>query len=271
MTGADLLDWLSLLLRWFHVIAGIMWIGTTYLFNWMERALTPPGEGKPNIMGELWMVHGGGFYLVEKQRWPELMPKTLHWFKWESMLTWLSGFLLLSVVYWAGAPLMSFESTWSRGGAIGLSLGSLVAGRVIYDLVWRSPLGASELLGAFVSWLLTLALAWGLGHVFSDRSVYLHVGAVFGTIMVTNVWMVILPNQTKMLAITKAGGTPDPELSRRAARASKHNTFLSVPLLLTMISNHYPAITFGTPNGLLVLAVLIPFGWLAAKVIRDHL
>ena len=265
----ELLDWLHLALRWFHVIAGIMWIGTTYLFNWMERVLTP--SEKANIMGEMWMVHGGGFYLVEKQKWPEVMPRALHWFKWESMLTWLSGMGLLMIVYWAGAPLLEYGSEVSRTRGVLVSIGVLVAGRLGYELIWRSPLGRSDLLGAAVSWLALTALAWGLGRWLSDRAVYLHVGAMLGTIMVTNVWMTILPNQRKALAIAKAGGPPRPELSRAAARCSKHNTYMSVPVIFTMISGHFPAITYGRDSGWAILAVLILVGFGCAKIVRDHL
>lgn len=268
----DLHDWLNLVVRWVHVIAGIMWIGQTYLFNWMERAFepTPDPAAKPNISGELWMVHGGGFYLVEKQKWPEVMPRTLHWFKYEALITWISGFMLLSVVYWAGAPLLEYGSPLPRPQAIAVSAGALVSGYAVYRAVW-ALLGERELLGAAVCWFLVLAGAWGLGHVFTDRAVYLHVGAVFGTIMVANVWMTIIPNQKRIMALTKAGGAPDQSLAAAAKRASKHNTFMSVPLLFTMISNHFPAVTFGRDGGLVILGVLILVGWAAAHVIREHL
>lgn len=265
-------EWLNLIVRWVHVIAGIMWIGQTYLFNWMERALTPPDDPKKkNISGELWMVHGGGFYLLEKQKWPELMPRTLHWFKWEAAMTWISGMILLAVVYWLGAPLMPYGSELSRAAGIGISLGTLILGWVGYNAVWKSPLGKSELLGAAACWVLTMAVACGLGKVLSDRAVYLHIGAMFGTIMVANVWMVIIPSQRKIMRITEQGGAPQPALSARAKRCSKHNTFMSVPLIFTMISNHYPAATFGGEHAWAVLGALILIGWAAAHVIREHL
>jgi uncharacterized membrane protein len=266
-------DWLNLFVRWVHVIAGIMWIGQTYLFNWMERALTPPPaeSGKTNISGELWMVHGGGFYLVEKQKWPEIMPRKLHWFKWEAALTWISGMLLLSVVYWMGAPLLPYASELSQAQGIGLSVGVLVLGWIGYNAIWRSPLGKSEPIGAAVSWIAIVALAYGLGHILSDRATYLHIGAMFGTIMVANVWMVIIPSQKKMMAITEAGGKPQPELALRARRCSKHNTYMSVPLLFTMLSNHFPNITFGRDYNWLILGGLILLGWGGAKLVRDYL
>lgn len=265
-------EWLNLMVRWFHVIAGIMWIGTTYLFNWMERELTPPeGGGKDNIMGELWMVHGGGFYLVEKQKWPESMPRALHWFKWESMMTWVSGMLLLWIVYWSGAPLLEYGSDLSRAQGIGVSIGALVLGWAVYNAMLRTPLSRSEYAFAAVGWVLVVALSYGLNHMLGNRAMYLHIGAMFGTIMVTNVWMIILPNQTRMLEITKAGGKPDPALAVRAGRCSKHNTYMSVPLIFTMISNHFPATTFGRDCNWAILGLLILVGWGAAKVIRDHL
>lgn len=267
-------EWANLFARWVHVIAGVMWIGQTYLFNWMERVLEAPPDpkAKPNISGELWMVHGGGFYLVEKQKWPELMPRTLHWFKWEAMMTWLSGMTLLMIVYWAGAPLLDYASPLSRAQGISISIAVLIGGWLGYNLIWfKTPLGKSEPVGAAVSWVCIVALAHGLYHCFSNRAAYLHIGAMFGTIMVSNVWMVIIPNQKKIMKLTESGGAPQPELSREAGRRSKHNTYMSVPLLFTMISNHFPAATFGRASGPWILGALVLVGWGAAKAIRDHL
>lgn len=269
----DLHEWIHLILRWAHVIAGIMWIGGTYLFNWMERSLVPPdkpGE-KPNISGELWMVHGGGFYLVEKQKWPLVMPKTLHWFRWEAMWTYITGFALLVAVYWSGAPLLPYGSSLSRLAGIGISLGVLAGGWLAYNLLWNwSPLGRHEAAGAAVSWVLILGLAHGLMGVLSDRAVYLHVGAMFGTIMITNVWMIILPNQRRMMAITREGGAARPELAVQSGRCSRHNTYMSVPLLITMMSSHFPSITYGSEHPVAVLGGLVLFGWVAAKLLREH-
>ncbi|MBI3552565.1 MAG: urate hydroxylase PuuD [Elusimicrobia bacterium] len=267
------LEWSNLIVRWFHVIAGITWIGQTYLFNWMERVLEPPPNptAKPNISGELWMVHGGGFYLVEKQKWPEIMPRTLHWFKWEAGLTWITGMLLLGIVYWVGAPLLPYGSALSQAQGVGVSLGVLIGGYLAYHLIWDTTLGKSEPVGVLISWALIVLLAYELSHVLSNRAVYLHVGAMFGTIMVSNVWLIIIPNQKKMMAITAAGGPPQPELAKRSARCSRHNTFMSVPLIFTMISNHFPDATFGRGCGWAILGGLVLFGFGAAKIIRDYL
>ena len=272
--NAELLkEWANLLVRWVHVLAGVMWIGQTYLFNWMERVLEAPPDpkAKPNISGELWMVHGGGFYLVEKQKWPELMPRTLHWFKWEAGMTWISGMLLLGVVYWCGAPLLDYASPLSRTQGVLISMGVLVGGWLGYNAIWRSPLGKNDVLGAAVSWVCVVALAQALSHVFSNRAAYLHVGAMFGTIMVANVWLIIIPNQKKIMRLTETGGAPQPELSKQAGRCSKHNTYMSVPLIFTMISNHFPAATYGRAEGPWILGALVLVGFGGAKLIRDHL
>lgn len=269
---SDRTEWLSLLLRWAHVIAGIMWIGQTYLFNWMERAFEPPRDpaAKSNISGALWMVHGGGFYLVEKQTWPEIMPRVLHWFKWESFFTWLSGAGLLAVVYWAGAPLQDYAAGLPRAGAVAVSAGALVGAVAAYRLIWATPLGRSEAVGGAAWYLFLVAVGAGLMRVLSARAAYLHVGAMMGTTMTANVWLTIIPNQRRIMAITEAGGPPRPELSAQAKRCSKHNTLMSVPLLFTMLSNHYAAITFGGPHPVLTLALILPAGALAAQMIRAH-
>ena len=284
----NLADWLHLAARWFHVILGITWIGQTYLFNWLERRLAPPDNpaAKPNVAGELWMVHSGGFYLVEKQTVPELMPRTLHWFKWESVLTWLSGMLLLFVVYYFGGALLNADSELSTAAATGLGLGVLVGGTAVYELLWRSPLGRYEAVAVTASFLLVLALAYALEGVYSGRGVYIHIGALFGTIMTANVWGRILPAQRTMLAglavdpgrnrLGESGtsrpargeGRQDPALAARARRATKHNTYLSVPLVFIMISSHFPVSTYGSGHPWLVLGVLILVGWAAAKIMR---
>ncbi len=271
----DFKIWAELITRWVHVIAGIMWVGQTILFHWMERVLVPPAEDHPdksNIAGELWMVHGGGFYLVEKQKWPRIMPQTLNWFKWEAMSTWLSGMMLLMLIYWTGAPLLDYGSELSRPAAIGISIGVLVGGRLVYDLIWNwSPIRENLLVGGAISWALVVALTYWLGTVFSDRAAFLHIGAMFGTIMVSSVWMIIIPNQHKMIKIAKEDGEPQPELGAQSKRCSIHNTYMSVPLIFTMLSTHYPETTYGSEHGWAVMGVLLLVGFGGAKLIREKL
>jgi uncharacterized membrane protein len=264
-------EWLNLILRWFHILAGITWIGQTYLFHWFEKRLVPPEDPKQqkNIAGRLWMVHGGGFYLVEKQKVPELMPQTLHWFKWESALTWISGFLLLGVVYYVGRLQVDFDSNFSSALGIGIGLAALILSWPVYELLWRSPLGKSEWVGGAASLLFVLAAAYGLSQVLSPRAVYIHMGAMFGTIMAANVWLRILPAQRQMLAAVKAGEKPDTALAEGAQRCSKHNTYMSVPLIFLMISNHFPATTFGREHAWLILGGLTLLGWIAARLLRQ--
>lgn len=259
-------DWLNLLLRWFHVVAGIAWIGQTYLFNWFEKTLEPDKDDKPNIAGRLWMVHGGGFYLVEKQKTVELMPRTLHWFKWETMLTWLSGFFLLLSTYYAGHLMLDFESGLSERAAIALGLGSLAGGYGAYRLIWRAC-GDNELLGAAVCVAALLAAAWAMSLLLTSRAVFLHVGAMMGTIMTANVWMTILPNQRKMLAAVLAGGQADMRLGAQGKRCSKHNTYMSIPVIFLMLSGHFPFV-FGHPQAWALLAPVMLGGFWAAKILR---
>jgi uncharacterized membrane protein len=266
----ELLDWVNLFARWLHLAAGIMWLGQTWLFQWMERALEPATDGDPNAMGELWMVHGGGFYFMRKLKWPKVMPHTLHWFKWEAAFTWMSGMVLLAVIYWTGAPLLEFGSDMSRGAAIGVSVGTLILGWVGYAAIFRSPLGKDETVGGIAGFLATLAVAYGLSNYLSDRAMYLHIGAMYGTIMVANVWMVIIPSQKKIMAIVEKGGKPDLALSSRGKRASKHNTYMAIPVLFLMLSSHFP-MTFGSPARLPLLAVLLLAGYAGAKAMRDYL
>ena len=261
---------LNLLFRWFHVIAGIAWIGQTFLFNWMEKTL--PKEIDPNadnnVSGQLWMVHGGGFYYVEKQKIPKLMPQTLHWFKWESALTWISGMFLLIIVYYMGGLMLEAGTEMTDSTANIIGLGTLLFSYAVYYLLWSSPLGRNEIVGSAISFLITIALFIGLDHIFSSRAAMMHIGAAFGTIMTANVWMIILPAQRQMIAATEKGERPDMSLAGKARRCSKHNTYMSIPVIFIMISNHFPTITYGNNHNWLILGGFILFGWLAAKWMR---
>lgn len=273
MDGYVIKEWLNLFLRWAHIIAGIMWIGQTYLFNWMENrfAASLKADSPKDFAGHLWMVHGGGFYLVEKQKEPAQMPHTLHWFKWESFFTWLSGMLLLIVVYYMGGLMVEADGAVSETYAIILGVATLVLGMVVYNILWyKTPLNRSEPIFAAVSLILLVVLAIFLNRYLSSRAVFLHIGALFGTIMVTNVWMCIMPAQKQMVQAIENGEKPDMNLASKAKQCSKHNTFMSVPVIFLMISSHYPTTTYGHNLNWLILGLLILLGWGAAKIIRDH-
>jgi uncharacterized membrane protein len=254
-----LIEWLDLTLRWLHVFAGILWIGTTYYFTWVSRRL---GEEAAGVS----MVHGGVFYTVQKQTAP---PSHLHWFRWEAITTWLSGVFLLAVVYYLRGPGIEVGGL-TRMTAFALTLGILVAAWVVYDLLWISPLARFETPLVALCYLLLVATCYGLMQVLNGRAAYIHVGALMGTLMTANVWLRIVPAYRRILASMRAKLPLDEKLIARAQTRSKHNAFLAMPTVLTMISNHYPASTYGSQHAWLVLAVLILVGWAAAKIIRDH-
>jgi len=265
-------EWLNLIFRWIHVFSSIMWVGTTYYFTWLDARLTEEEKAVANtgIPAQIWMVHSGGFYVVEKRKVPDLASRTLHWFKWEAGTTWLSGFALLVVVYYlgGGALIDADVRELSLGAAVGIGIGVMVVGWIVYDLLMLSPLGRNEVAFAVVAYILIVGLCFALTLVFSARAAYIHVGATFGTIMAANVWQRILPAQRKMIAALNAGQKPDERLSAQAKLRSKQNTFMAVPVVLIMISNHYPGVTYGDRNSWIILSGLILVGWIAAKFIR---
>jgi len=265
-------EWLNLILRWTHVFAGIMWVGTTYYFTWLDARLTEEEKAAANTgnTAQVWMVHSGGFYVVERRKVPDLVSRTLHWFKWEAGTTWLSGFALLIVVYYlgGGALIDADVRNLSLGVAVGIGVAVIVVGWVVYDLLMLSPLGRNELLFAVIAYGLIVGLAFSLTQVFSARAAYIHVGATLGTIMAANVWMRILPAQKKMIAALNEGRKPDERLAAQAKLRSKQNTFMAVPVVFIMISNHFPGVTYGERYNWLILAVLVLAGWIAAKFIR---
>jgi len=250
-------DWLSLVLRWAHVIAGITWIGHALFFNWLDASLEESEDD--DVEGDLWMVHSGGFYEVRKlPRVPAKILERMHWFKWEAAFTWISGFLLLGVVYYmGGAALMIDKSVHDlgSGAAIGIGIGSLVGAWLVYDLLWMSPLGRNTQIGAAMSFALLIAAAYGLTQLLSGRAAYLHVGAIMGTCMVANVWMRIIPAQKQLVAATKDGSALDPTLANRAKYRSRHNNYMTYPLIFIMISNHYYH-TFSAEQAWLILALV---------------
>jgi uncharacterized membrane protein/plastocyanin len=242
-------EWANLLLRWAHIIAGIAWIGSSFFFMWLDRHLQRPAggdSGRGGVQGELWMVHSGGFYRVEKkQLQPAEVPGTLHWFKWEATFTGITGFFLLCIVYYLGGAMVDRNASLSEGAAIGLGLGLLVVAYPVYDLVWRSPLERTPWLGALVSFAMVGASAYALSRLMGARAAYIHIGAGLGTIMVVNVWHRILPAQRALIRATQQGVAGDPALADRAKARSTHNNYMTLPVVFIMISNHFSASTYG--------------------------
>lgn len=249
-----------------------MWVGTTYYFTWLDARLTEEEKAAANtgVPAQIWMVHSGGFYVVEKRKVPDLVSRTLHWFKFEAGTTWLSGFALLIVVYYLGGGALVDPDVReiSVGAAVGIGIGVIIFGWIVYDLLVLSPLGRNEVVFAVIAYALIVGLTYALTRVLSARAAYIHVGAVFGTIMAANVWMRILPAQRKMIAALNEGRKPDDRLSAQAKLRSKQNTFMAVPVVFIMISNHYPGVTYGDRYNWIVLSGLILVGWIAAKFIR---
>ena len=260
---AHLEQWLGLALRWAHVIVGVSWIGTSFYFNWLNARFAPPAIPSPGVSGELWSVHGGGFYRVVKYGVaPDRLPATLHWFKWEAYATWWTGMSLLVLLYYVGARAYLLDPAVSNiapvtGIAIGIA--TLAVSWLVYDGLCRSPLEDRPAVLAALGLILVTGLAWGLSHLLSARAAYLHVGAALGTIMAANVFRAIIPSQRAMVASLIAGQVPDARRGRQAALRSLHNNYLTLPVLFVMVSSHYPA-TYGSPWGWAILAALFVIG-----------
>ena len=264
---AHYVEFLGLLLRWLHVIAGIAWIGSSFYFIWLDNSLDAPEPGseaaKKGVSGELWAVHGGGFYNPQKYAVaPASLPEKLHWFKWEAYTTWLSGTALLVVVYWLRAQTMMVDSgvaSLTPWQAVGIGVASMVGSWIIYDLLCRSAVGKSNtLLGLIVFGLMTL-LAWGLARHLGGRAAFIHVGTSIGTIMVANVFFVIIPAQRRMVEAMRSGRLPDPADGKRGKQRSVHNNYFTLPVLFTMISNHYSS-TYAHPYNWAILTLIAAAG-----------
>ena len=256
-------DWANLLLRWAHLVAGIAWIGTSFYFIALDLSLRRRDDAPEGVTGTAWEVHGGGFYRVEKYAVaPPALPEHLTWFRWEAYLTWLTGFALLVVQFYLDAPAWLIDpavmplGTWQ---AVAISVASLAAGWVVYTVLCRSKVGANAVVLAVAVFVLLVAATWGYTQVFSARAALVHSGALIGTIMAFNVFMVIIPSQKKVVAALLAGEAPDPDLGEVARQRSLHNTYLTLPVLLLMVSGHYPTLT-GHPHAWLLVALVIVGG-----------
>jgi uncharacterized membrane protein len=251
------MEWLNLSVRWIHMIVGVAWIGASFYFVWLENNLNRvnPRDG---LSGDLWAIHGGGIYHLEKYKLaPPTMPENLHWFKWEAYFTWLSGVALLCVVFYANPTLYLLAPGSSLSGAEGVALGigSLFVGWFVYSFLCDSALGKRPALLGFILFVLVIAAAYGFSKVFSGRGAYLHVGAIIGTIMVGNVFRIIMPAQRALVAAIAENRTPDPSLPAKGLLRSRHNNYFTLPVLFIMISNHFPS-TYGSPYNWLILAGL---------------
>ncbi len=256
-------EWLNLIIRFAHLIVGIAWIGASFYFVWLDNHLEKPPEWKAEkgISGDLWAIHGGGFYEVAKYKLaPPKMPTTLHWFKWEAYTTWITGFLLLTLMFYVGAesylidPRVKDLTQWQ---AIGLGLGSIVIGVGSYELLVRTKLKDHGLVLAVILFAIATVLSYGLTQVFSARGAYMHMGAILGTIMAGNVFFGIMPSQRALVKAVEDGETPDSKYGLNAKLRSTHNTYITLPVLFIMISNHYPITYNHSANWLVLMAIIV--------------
>jgi uncharacterized membrane protein len=258
-----LIEWGNLLLRWLHIIAAIAWIGSSFYFMHLDASLrAPPGRDR-GVDGEAWEVHGGGFYEVRKYLVaPDHLPKELMWHKWEAYTTWLSGFFLLVWAYYLRPDLFLVDPAVldvSPAIAVAIGICALAAGWIVYDLLCKSALGRNAVALAAIGFLFIIAMAAFFQHVFSPRAAFIHTGALMATIMAANVFFVIIPNQTKVVAALKAGRTPDPILGAIGKQRSAHNNYLTLPVVFLMISNHYP-MTYSSPYAFVVVGLMLVAG-----------
>ena len=256
---AHMMEWLNIVIRLLHITFGIAWIGASFYFVFLENALNRTEDVRDELAGNLWAVHGGGFYYLEKYKVaPKTIPKHLHWFKYEAYFTWLSGFCLLFVVYYFNASAFLIDKevldiTATEGILIGVS--SFVVGWLIYDKMCKSSLIKNQLAFALVGFAFLILFAWFYCHVFSARAAYIHFGAMIGSLMVANVFFVIIPGQKEMVRCAKLGIPLDPTLGKKALARSLHNNYFTLPVLFVMVSNHFPS-TFGYEYPWLMLAII---------------
>ncbi len=256
---SHLMEWLNIIIRVMHITFGIAWIGASFYFVFLENALNRTEDVREELAGNLWAVHGGGFYYLEKYKVaPKTIPKDLHWFKYEAYFTWLSGFCLLFVVYYFNASAFLIDKnvldiTATEGILIGV--GSFVVAWLIYDVMCKSALIKNQLAFAIIGFLILIGFAWFYCHVFSARAAYIHFGAMIGSIMVANVFFVIIPSQKAMVKAAKLGLPLDPTLGKKALARSLHNNYFTLPVLFVMVSNHFPS-TFGYEYPWLILAII---------------
>jgi uncharacterized membrane protein len=258
-----LTEWAGSILRWLHVVAGIAWIGSSFYFIHLDLSLKPRPGLPTGVKGDEWQVHGGGFYHMMKYLVaPAQMPDSLTWFKWEAYTTWLSGFALLVVVYYLGANLFLIDKSvldMTAAQAAGIAFVSLVISWLVYEGLCRSPLGKHEVALALVGYVYLVAVTYGFTHVFSGLGAFTQIGALIGTIMVANVFVIVIPYQKKTVAAMLAGKEPDPVWGELGKQRSVHNNYLTLPVVFLMLSNHYP-LFFATRYNWLIVAIVLAIG-----------
>jgi uncharacterized membrane protein len=271
------LEWLNLLLRWLHFITGVAWIGSSLYFIWLDNHLLAPrdpGDTDKGVGGEVWSVHGGGFYHAQKYKvGPLPLPEPLHWFKWEAYSTWLSGMFLLGLTYFVGAEVYLIDRSvadLTTTGAIGISLAIIAGSWVVYDLLCKSPLAGDERVFAALLLILCSVLAWGLCNLFSGRAAYILFGATLGTIMVANVFFVIIPGQRQMVSEVARGDVPDAAPGVRAKLRSVHNTYFTLPVLFVMTSNHYAMTYAHEYNWAVLIAISVAGALVRVYFVARH-
>lgn len=254
-----LMEWLNIVVRLMHITFGIAWIGASFYFVFLENALNRTKDVREELAGNLWAIHGGGFYYLEKYKVaPKTIPKHLHWFKYEAYFTWLSGFCLLFVVYYFNASAMLIDKNIldiSPMAGIGIGVGSFAVVWILYDLLCKSPLIKKGIWFTIAGFLIAAGMAYFYSHIFSSRAAYIHFGAMLGSIMVANVFFVIIPAQKAMVKAAREGKPLDPQLGKNAGMRSLHNNYLTLPVLFVMISNHFPS-TFGNDQAWLILVII---------------
>ena len=256
---SHLMEWLNIAVRVMHITFGIAWIGASFYFVFLENALNRTEDIRDELAGNLWAVHGGGFYYLEKYKIaPKKIPKHLHWFKYEAYFTWLSGFCLLFIVYYFNASALLIDKnvldiTATQGILIGVT--SFIVAWFMYDLLCKSPLIKKPFWFALIGFAILVGFAWFYSHVFSSRAAYIHFGAMLGSLMVANVFFIIIPSQKAMVKAAKENKSLNPQLGKNALTRSLHNNYFTLPVLFVMVSNHFPS-TFGYKYPWLILAII---------------
>ncbi|SJZ72444.1 Uncharacterized membrane protein [Enhydrobacter aerosaccus] len=277
MDASFVIEWLNLATRWAHMIVGIAWVGASFYFIWLDNHLhapLDPADAVKGIGGEVWAVHGGGFYTAKKFKLaPEKLPPELHWFKWEAYTTLISGFLLLCIIYYYGAQVALIDPSvmaLSQPEAIAIGLAFLAGGWLVYDLLCRSAFGEDDLILGGLLFLYCIFAAWALCHLFSGRGAYIHFGAMLGVIMALNVFFVIIPGQRELVKAKEEGRTPDPRFGLRGRQRSVHNTYFTLPVLFTMISNHYGGLYGHKWNWVLLVMISVAGALVRVWFVQRH-